>query len=105
VNMRVRNQREREVILEILGAQKPMTVADSKAVWCSMATLGHPLARADFIAHVDYLAQKGYLRQERRDAMGVTVVLLALTPAGRDLLDGLIVDPGVGHGTLHLPAD
>ena len=98
MNMVVRSQRERELILEILGAQKPRTEADSKTVWLSMATLGHPMARKDFLAHVDYLSRRGYLKEEKRSALGVEVFILTLEPAGRNLLDGITFDPGVGAG-------
>ncbi|GAB6043590.1 hypothetical protein [Endothiovibrio diazotrophicus] len=96
-------RREREVILEVLAAQDGGS-ADRKALWFGLSTLGLPMDQKTFLDHVQYLADKKYLTVTGKKAMRVTVFVVKITPAGRDVLHGAICDPGVGQGCPAIPA-
>ena len=92
------HRREREVILEVLQAQDRGT-ADQRALWFALSNLGHPMTKGTFDEHLTYLEGKRYLiAQDRHLGDKVAVRILTITPAGVDLLDGSICDPGVGPG-------
>ncbi len=91
-----RQMRERELILEALRTETDPV--DSLALRYALNELGSPMLADHFARNLDYLEEKGYIRLQKRSLGRVETKLVEITAKGRDLLSGLISEPGVGHG-------
>jgi len=91
---------QRLVLMEILGDRGADPVLDARSLRSVMAMLGMPLTKTEFTEHLDYLSDptKGFVRLDKSSVGDMRITLVALTPRGKDLLDGSICDPGVGDG-------
>lgn len=85
---------ERGWIIRILA---DLVVGDCDATMLrnAMAQLKVPVDRIHFRNHLDYLAEKGYIRLERVRLGDVTNTVAAITAHGRDLRAGVVTDHGV----------
>lgn len=84
-------------ILKILKVAYPGP-ASLQLLELTLSDRHYQLSPTEIQGHVTYLGEKGYVssREEDDRLLGVTRVLVKLTPQGIDLLEGSIgADPGV----------
>lgn len=93
-NQAEKNRTMRGVIMQRLGDCHPSpTMVES----LRNGLMGHELmAGMDIAAHLDYLADRGYISiRDTGDKFGTPIRYVKLTSKGVDLLEGTITDAGV----------
>ncbi len=86
-----RNRRIRVVILELLHTAYPGGM-DTKSLWFAVDNLGYAMPIEHLYAHIKYLEEKGYVKQESRKGHGFAIDWVTLTASGWDFIDGHITD-------------
>lgn len=89
-----RYRRARGAILKFLAAAHPGAV-DSKVLYHLLDDVRYTMTEEEFQSHAGYLSELGYVREEKREAVGVEVTMYVITPKGLNVLDGFIADVGV----------
>ncbi len=87
-------KRIRGLILKLLVKEHPGAI-DLKVVYCLLDDLRYTITEEEFLSHLRYLEDKGFVRREKRKGTGVEVEFCLITPEGMDLVDGFIRDVGV----------
>lgn len=90
-----KNKRIRAAILEILKTQYPEAL-DMKVLRFSLDNLGYPMPEDALSAHLNYLEEKGLLKVKTKKGYGFRFSYALLTARGWDLLDGNIMENGIG---------
>jgi hypothetical protein len=89
------NRKRRGWVLRTLDKHRaPMNDA---LILDALRIVGHAVTMPTLHGDLQYLAEKGYVRIENCTEFGFAVMVVRLTAAGTDLLEGK-VDPGVDLG-------
>ncbi len=91
---REKYRRIRGAMLKFLAKAHPGTI-DSRVLYYLLDDVRYTMTEDEFLSHVIYLSELGYMRIERREATGVEVTMYVITPQGLNLLDGFVADVGV----------
>ena len=91
---REKYRRIRGAMLKFLAKAHPGAI-DSRVLYYLLDDVRYTMTEDEFLSHVIYLSELGYVRKERREAAGVEVTMYVITPQGLNLLDGFVADVGV----------
>lgn len=89
-----RFKRIRGAMLKMLAKEHPGSV-DHQVLTALIEELGFDIDEKECQGHVEYLAEKGYAKKEKRKAGGIEIILVTISAKGLDLLDNLTEDVGV----------
>lgn len=92
-----RYRRVRGAVLRVLAKEHPRPV-DLKVLRVLMNELGYGLDDRECLGHIEYLAEKEFVRREEKKAGGLRIMLVSISANGLDLIDGLKEDIGIDAG-------
>jgi len=90
-----KHNRVRQLILRIACPSYPNAL-DAQLVRVTLATLGYPMDEKDLRFYLAYLQERGYITVDEKREYGI--LLVTITAAGIDVLDGRTKDCAIGCG-------